>query len=283
LCDLPIKARLGQLIARDLIVAQITPPEHLFAWPQRGIHAYVDAMREAFAVGGPFAVTLDIENFYQSIEASAVYALHILPDELVRYCIDPHFLRFRYVGDRSSPAYHPVTAADPGGLLQGGPASPALVVALLGDIFVNVPASAFPRGYADDFAVFGRDQNSAEIAAGELARHLAGSAMGPLQVRSVVHDVRDGCDHVGCYFVRIGDDVECWIPDSRLTAVIVRMKERIRAASPDERGRGVQHFARVAMGPYRWAVEWQRVHVLEEAEHALQETQSDRNEQRQIS
>jgi hypothetical protein len=283
ICDLPTKARLGQLIARDLVVAQISPPEQLYNWPGRGIHRYVEAVRDALSDAGPFIVTMDVANCYSSVNVGAVYALNLLPDELARSCIDSRYLRYRYVSDGQSPSHHCSTTADPCGLLQGGPASPVLVVALIGDIFAGLPADSRPRGYADEFAVFGHDQSSAESAAGELARHLAGSRMGPLHVRSVTQDLRDGCGHVGCQFLSIGGEVECWIPDHRLTAVIERMKERIRAASSEERARGADHFARVAMGPYRWAARWQHDHVFEEADEALEQARSDRDEERLAS
>jgi hypothetical protein len=280
-CDLPTKARLGQLIARDLIVAQVRPSMRLYDWPGRGVHRYIDAVRTGLSDAGPFAVTIDVIDFFSSVDIGAVYALNLLPDELVRSVIDTRQLRFRCNDDRIPPCYHQLTSADPSGLLQGGPASSALAVALLCGVVGGLQSETPLLCYADDFVVLGRDQDSTEIAAGELARHLAGSAMGPLRVRSVTQDVRDGCGHAGCQFVSIDCEVECWIPDRRLDAVIARMKERILTSSTEERARGADHYARVAMGPYRWAAPWQHSHVLEEAEDAIQQLQSVRTEERQ--
>jgi hypothetical protein len=90
----------------------------------------------------------------------------------------------------------------------------------------------------------------------------------------IEHELRNGklsdaCEHVGCQFECINGEVECWIPDARLNAVIDRMKNRIPASSPHERARGAEYFARVAGAPYRWAASWQHEYILEEAQRAL--------------
>ena len=56
---------------------------------------YITTACTGLSDAGPFAVTIDVIDFFSSVDIGAVYALNLLPDELVRSVIDTRQLRFR--------------------------------------------------------------------------------------------------------------------------------------------------------------------------------------------
>jgi hypothetical protein len=271
-CNPPTKIRLGQLISRDLIVAQVTPDRCLYDWPGRGIHRHVADIKSALETVGPCAFKLDIRDCYEHVDIDQIYELNLLPPELIRSSIDPRFLRFRQSrevsGNRSPYALAQHNSTDPAGLMQGGAASSAIVVTLLGNVSVSFPTGLWGGGIADDFLGVGTDQSIIDDARGKLARYLTECPLGPSEFHITNVDVRVGFQHVGCLFMSVDGVVETWIPDAKLDTLIGRMKERIANPSPEDRGRDVDHHIRKALGPYPWAVDWQRDHVAEQADEA---------------
>ncbi|MEO8455873.1 MAG: hypothetical protein ABI454_12015 [Sphingomicrobium sp.] len=272
ICNPPITVRLGQLIARDLLIAQVTPDRCLYDWPGRGIHRHVADIRTALETVGLYAFTLDIRDCYEHVDIDNVYGLKLLPPELIRSSIDPRYLRFRQshqVSESNLPyvvAHH--NSTDPRGLLQGGSASSAIVVALLGNVSASFPSSVWGGGIADDFIVVGQDHDMVDDARGKLARYLTECPLGPSEFHWASVDVRVGFQHVGCLFMSIDEIVETLIPEGKLDALIERMTAVIRNPPPEESGRAVDHHVRKALGPYPWAVDWQREHVAECAAEA---------------
>lgn len=266
-CKPPPKLWLGQTLARKAITNQLTPVDALYDWPGRGIHRHVADIRNALAARGPHVFMLDIKDCFDSVDPGAVYGLDLLPRELIESCIDSRLLTFRHsihtedlsLVDAGS------NLADPRGLLQGGPASSAIVVALLGNVFRGLNPCLWAGGIADDFIIIGGDRAMVDDAGGELARYLTGCALGPSKFHTATADVRDGFQHVGCLFQKIGDDIECWIPEGKLDALLARMEAEIRNPCDDDRGKRVDHFAAKALGPYSWAADWQKEHVREHA------------------
>lgn len=271
ICVLPTKLSLGQKIAGKLVTQQIAPPRGLYDWPGRGIHRHVADIRDALAERGPFAFMLDIRDCFDSVDLNAVYDLNLLPRELIEASIDSRLLTFRHSnrGDDLSLCFAASNWADPRGLLQGGSASSAIVVALLGDVFRGLHPSLWGGCYADDFIIVGSDRAMVDDAGGELARYLTGCPMGPSKFHTATGDVRDGFQHVGCLFEHFEDGTECWIPEGKLDDLLARMTSQIRNPRADDRDRSAGHFAAVALAPYPWAAKWQRQFIDETAVETL--------------
>jgi hypothetical protein len=273
ICDPPTKIRLGQLIAKDLISAQVRPDPRLYDWPGRGVHRYVTDIRQALQIVGPHAFITDIRDCYEHVNLDNLYVMNLLPAELIRSFIDTRNLSFRrshrqsddHVGSMVPVSY----SADPTGLMQGGPASSAIVVALLGNVSGSFPADVWGGGIADDFIVVGACPQIANGAGEDLTRYLTGCPLGPSEYkpRQIV-DAHDGFHHVGCLFWQSGDTVETCIPAEKLDALIARMAARIQNPKPEDRHRNVDHFIRKALGPYPWAPDWQRERINEAAHEA---------------
>lgn len=272
ICDLPVKARVGQLIARDLVLAQWSAPPHFYDCPGRGIHRYVEAVRAAVTNMGPHVLLADIIDCYPSTNIAAISRLNLIPDEIVRYSLNPANLTFHHADDqpRERSPWFPCldrTAewTDPRGLLQGGPASSALLVALLAGVGRLASQDCQVLGYADDFIIVAATPEAAGTAGGDLARYLTECHAGPLHPHTDLRDARDGFQHVGCIFLQSGSDVvDCEIPDGKLTALIERTHRRIRTAWSEHRLRRPLQFVKVALGPYPWAPSWQRRFVRSE-------------------
>jgi hypothetical protein len=269
ICNPPTKVRLGQLIAKDLIVAQVRPDQGLYDWPGRGIHRYVSDICNALETVGPYAFITDIRDCYDHVNIDNVYELDLLPAELIRSSIDTRCLSFRRSHRQSDDIASRVivlNSADPCGLMQGGPASSAIVVALLGNVSGSVPATTRVSGIADDFNVVGADRPIVGDAGEDLTRYLTECPLGPSEFkRPQVFDVRDGFHHVGCLFWQIDDTISALIPPEKLDALIDRMAASIANPVSEDRGRSVDHFVRKALGPYPWAPNWQRERISEAA------------------
>jgi hypothetical protein len=276
ICDPPTKIQLGQLIGKDLIVAQVCPDPCVYGFAGRGIHRYVADIRNALETVGPWAFVTDIRDCYEHVNIDNIYKLDLLPTELIESCIDVRKLSFRrrHHSSRLTDYMVPVqNSTDPRGLMQGGAASAAIVVALLGNVSSSVSQEVWPGGIADDFIVIGADRHVAEEAGGDLTRYIIECPLGPSEFkRSQVFHVGVEFHHVGCLFSKpLGAvaTVETCIPADKFEAMIERMSANIENAKDEDRHREIDHFVRKALGPYPWAVAWQRDQVLDEAQAAL--------------
>jgi hypothetical protein len=273
ICNPPTKVRLGQLIAKDLITAQIRPDRCLYDWPGRGIHRCVADIGDALQTVGPVAFITDIRDCYERVRLDNLYSMNLVPTELIRSSIDPRHLSFRRshrVSDDEN--YHMVTgtySADPTGIMAGGPASSAIVVALIGNLSRSVPAEVWLGGYADDFGVVGAERGIVANAGEKLTRYLTGCPLGPSECKPPqTVDARDGFHFLGCFFWQFDDRVETCIPADRLESVIAKMIDGIENPAAADRDRDVDHHVRKALGPYPWAAAWQRDQIAEAAEAA---------------
>jgi len=271
ICDPPTKPRLGQLVAKDLIVAQIRPEPHAYDWPGRGVHRCVTDIRNTLQSVGPHACLIDLEDCYQRVEIDNLYRMNLLPTELIQSSIDVRHLSFRR-GHCHRVDEHIVTdmcSADPQGLMQGGPASSAIVVALLGDVSRGISAPVWVGHYVDDFIIVGAEREIVTGAAEELARYLTECPLGPSECKPPRHvDARDGFRFLGCLLWQSGDEVETCIPPERFDSIRDKMVTNIRNPSGGDEHRNVDHFVRKALAPYPWAPPWQRELIMEAAEGA---------------
>lgn len=176
ICNPPTKIRLAQLISKDLIVAQHRADPCLYDWPGRGIHRYVNRIRDALETIGPHVVMTDIRDCYEHVNIDNIDGLNLLPAELIGCSIDTRNLSFR----RSHRQSHGLIAsmvtdqcsAAPTGLMQGGPASSAIVAALLGNVSGSLPTHVWIGGIADDFVVVAAERAVAWEAGEDLTRYI---------------------------------------------------------------------------------------------------------------
>jgi len=272
ICSPPTKVRLGQRIGKDLIAAQVRPDTCLYDWPGRGIHRCVADIGAALQTAGPHAFIIDIRHCYESVRLDSLYVMNILPDELIRSCIDARHLTFRRSHRQCDLPDHMVAglcSADPTGVMAGGPASAAIVVALIGNVSDSVSASVWLGGYADDFVVAGGEREIAVSAGEELAQYLTGCPLGSSEFKPFrIVDARDGFHFLGCYFWQCVEPPETCIPPDRLESIIEGMIANIESIAETD-DRDVDHHVRKALGPYGWAPTWQRDQIAEAAEDAL--------------
>lgn len=272
ICNPPTKPRLGQLIAKDLLIAQMRPDDCLYDWPERGIHRCVTDIGNALQTVGPVAFITDIRDCYEHVQIENLYRMNLLPTELIRSSIDVRHLSFRRSHNRGDHDDHIVAdtcSADPRGLMQGGPASAAIVVALLGDVSRSIPAPSWVAAYADDFVIVGADREIVASAGEDLTRYITECPLGPSECKPPrIVDVRDGFHFLGCLFWQFSDNVETCIPGDHFESMIDGMVSNILNPAPDDEHRNVDHFVRKALGPYPWAPEWQREQIAEVAEAA---------------
>lgn len=272
ICDAPTKSRLGQLIAKDLVVAQIQPDRRLYDWPGRGIHRCVTDTRNALQSTGPHGCIIDVKDCYQNVQIDNLYKIDLLPTELIRSSIDVRHLSFRRSHRRSVDEYMVtgMCSADPQGLMQGGPASAAIVVALLGDVSRGIPAPSWVAAYADDFIIAGADREVVASAGEDLTRYLTECLLGPSECKPPrIVDVRDGFHFLGCLFWQVLGDIDICIPADRFECIIEAMVSNILNPPRGDENREVDHYVRKALGPYPWAPDWQREQIAEAAEVAF--------------
>ena len=269
----PLHVRLGQRIARDLVVAQFTPSDTAFDWADRGAHRYVNRLVEAIRTHGPFVMLMDINSCYPSIDIDAVYRLDLIPPELVRSVIDHRHLSFHRVqnpDDEASALIVPIVcmanSTGPIGLLQGGSASSALLAALLhGATECVAPSIVICLGYADNFTLIGHAEEAVVEAARELARYVTESHTGRLNFRQELHDAREGFEHFGYRFEQQEDGITVTLPDAKLYRVFVRLENLIDAGSANGPG-DLEGLVRLVLGPFPCLTRQDREAVWEHGE-----------------
>jgi hypothetical protein len=237
ICRMPAQLHLGQVMVKDLINAQLRPSARVFDWTGRGRHRYANSLAHAVEREGPFVATMDIKSCYQSVDPDALYRLsNLLPTELIRWCLDHRNLSFRLVRVNENDGLDPNTSelkpTGPRGLLQGGPASSALLTALIGHSVTEV-RQAYCQSCSDNFAVVGRTPAVVQQAAGELARIVAGYHVGRLVFHDYeVIDARNGFSQLGFDFRLIGNRVRISPNTGNIIKILKRIEERI--ASVDQ-------------------------------------------------
>jgi hypothetical protein len=235
-CKLPAQVHLGQVIGKGLITAHLRPDPRVFDWRRRGRLRYADALARALEHEGPFVATMDIKSCHQSIDPDALYRLNLLPAELLRWSIDYRNLSFRPLEVENLTSTHilPVKPIGPRGLLQGGPASSALLTALIGHSATAV-RQAYCQNYSDNFALVGRTTAVVQQAAGELARIVAECRAGRLEFHPYqVVDARDGFEQLGFNFILIGGRARISPNTGNTINLLRRIEERIALADDSD-------------------------------------------------
>ena len=236
ICSPPLKIWLGQRIARDLVVAQLTPSDGVFDWPNRGPHRYVSHLAKAIRTSGPYVMCMDIQSCYPSVDIDAVYRLNLIPPELIRSAIDHREFRYHRVQSTEEgrdtvvlPIVLHEDPTDPSGLLQGGPASSSILAALLQGSTETVAPGIPCQSYSDNYSIVGSTEAVVAEAARDVARYVTGLRSGRLEFRQEVHDIRVGFDHLGFRFEESAGGVAILLPDRKLYRALEKLEMELEA------------------------------------------------------
>lgn len=221
---LAIKARHWQLA---LLLRPLTPQlQAIFNLPGRSRDQLVCEVRDRLNNGFSHVARYDIRDCFPSINPEALRTLPLPRKEIEHYLI-PDALTFVQRGathdhhgdpsgkhSGSSHGAHTGTIRrprGPRGLIQGSPASNAILAYLLQDL-PPVGPDAEARTYGDDFIVVGRSADVCRNAGHTLAEHLLQCRYGPLDLR-MLDDSEDGYFEALGYSFRCDAPGGCWSVD----------------------------------------------------------------------
>lgn len=208
ICRLPSAEKLWHVLARDLIVAQHEPRQHIGDWRARGRDWQTGRLRSA--INSPFqgVVSADIRCAFATVNAQAIYDLHYLPEPLIRRAIDYRTHRFvsRQRSEHTPSPEHTSSLVGsmlrnlemaPTGLMEGSPASNAVFSVLMDDLPDHLGEDIEAFVYCDNIILLAPTMLLARRAHNSLVRYLAGHRAGPFEVRSIVHPVTQAFEHLG--------------------------------------------------------------------------------------
>lgn len=149
ICILPPALKAAHYMIAAAISAQLPPTDTLYGIRGRGVADAVLELKRLQNAGFVYFGKSDIVNCFQNIDPNALYRLP-LPQEVIRHTLDHRNLKFTGgTGQFASQAvtgYSPILryqlhkASGPTGLLQGSPASSAILAWLLKDIPTSMDA-----------------------------------------------------------------------------------------------------------------------------------------------
>lgn len=253
LCSLPAQPHVGEMIAKDLVTAQLRPHPSVFDWLGRGRLRYANALARAIEQHGSFVVTMDIKSCHPSVDPDALYRTNLLPTELIRWSVDYRNLSFRCVDvkERFNDHCSVLKPTGPRGLLQGGPASSALLTALIGQSVAEV-RRVHCQSYSDNFSIVGDAAAVVQQAAGELTRIVAEYRVGQLEFHSYeVVDARDGFQQLGFDFKLVGTRVRISPNTGNTLKMLKRIEHAVASADDTSLARGPLAFVIEEAAAYR--------------------------------
>lgn len=213
-CDLPIGTKLFHVLAKDVLTATHNPGRHIGDWPGRGRDWLVQRLAEQLAKShNQFVVVTDIRSCFASINPDVTYQLRHLPERFVRIVLDSRSQRF--IRKPEGCIDRPITVlcisdgeAIPRGLLEGSPASNAILAILLNDL-----ADQFEEGvsvfiYCDNIVLVAPDEEMAVRAGSTLRRYCSSGRLGCLSLHQdgpFIRPVTSSFDFLGYSFRARGD------------------------------------------------------------------------------
>lgn len=215
ICMFEPEQQMWHSLAKDLIVARYRPRAHIGDWRERGRDHQIKQLLAAITTSSQVAVVADVKRAFESVNFDAVYELRLVPDELVRRAIDARTHTFRHI-DRSERDLPPEARLStmtnhgddevvPSGLMEGMSASNAIFSVLLDDLPDHVDEHVLVFAYCDNIILLAPSLLQAQRAQSALVEYLTGHRAGPFDLRSEIHSVRDGFDHLG-YHIRLEED-----------------------------------------------------------------------------
>ena len=234
----PLRIRVGQALALDLLRAQFTPGGHIFNWRGRGCPRHVAAIKECLETYGQYVIIADIRECHASVNVDALYNYEFLPSELIRYSLDHRQLSFGRLGAASSNddvglySVPDREQADPRGLLEGGAASDALLALLLNDLPDHLPRNSRAFVFSDNIVVVSTSASASTRALNALVRYLTEHPGGPFSIRSQSCHARDGFEHTGYQFQAASDGtVDIALSHSNALRSVTRLMQSFRPLS----------------------------------------------------
>lgn len=193
-CDLPVRVRVGQHMAKELIRAQWSPRSHIFDWPGHGgCQGAVAAIRDAVNNHGRYVVSADIRDCYPTFNPDYLYNTNMLPPEFVCAMLDSRQFRYRVTGDIPSSVDH-TEQTRPRGLMQGGAASSTFIALALNDLREFLPEGVVPIIFSDNVILVCRSKVECEAAATALGRYLNDNPAGAFSPSLETAWLRRHCD-----------------------------------------------------------------------------------------
>lgn len=192
--NLPLKLRLAQTMAKELIRAQHVPAEHIFDWPNRGgCPGAVARTGEAIERFGRYVVVADISDCYSSFDPDYLYQTNLLPSEFIRAALDSRELRYNLMG-KVPFGYDDTEQTRPRGLLQGGAASSSFLAFALNDLPEHLPDNVVPITQSDNIIIVCRSRVECEAANNALGRYLRDNPAGAFSPRTELVWLRNPLD-----------------------------------------------------------------------------------------
>tara|TARA_R110002020_G_scaffold475979_2_gene715317 strand:- start:5937 stop:7076 length:1140 start_codon:yes stop_codon:yes gene_type:complete len=219
---LPMRLKASHRMAKDLIEAQLTPDRSVYGVRGRGRDVLVNELLSRLkATPDRWVVIGDIRNCYDSIRPDAIYRLNYLPEAFVEAALDVRQMHFRQT-DHIQPIYGqprsgscntktllPNTNEEQSGLcglIQGSPASNALLSVFFNDLHSQMPSGVVPFVISDNIILVCSTAEQCSMAYDALGDYFSRHHAGPLALEiEFAGDARDGFSFLG-YTIEWLDD-----------------------------------------------------------------------------
>ena len=185
ICKLSDAVKATHAMLASLIKSHLRPGPMLFGVTGKGSADAAIALKAAQIAGYVHLAKVDVRDCFQSFNPEAIYSLKYLPKEVTHRTLDTRNLRFAYGGKAGQrPCCTPMHSLDhhnasgPRGLIQGSPASSAILATLLN----TVPLSGDVKVFIcfDNIAVAAKDPAGSRATVKLLGDFLNRLSAGPL-------------------------------------------------------------------------------------------------------
>lgn len=259
---LPSTLKLSHRMADALIKEQFCPGRHIYNWKGKGTARLLHDMIGAFELGFAHVLLADVNNCYDSIDFKAVYDLKLFPNDFVAAQLDLRQMKFRRnacehlageVGERAKVCSLCSLAgiAEPDGqprfkinLVQGSPASNALLAVLFDDLPRHLPEGILCFIFGDNIALLAKNEVGLVAAKEALVNYYRHHVAGRLSLKFLYEGLaRSGFEHLG---YRVGLREGHWTV-GHSDANFYRMMHRIVARFPVKMGAEEYHGQQYAI------------------------------------
>lgn len=214
------------MIQTRLLQARFTPHPNLYSIRGRGqSQACARIFTDLQQIGGHFfAVTMDVENAFGSVDGSKVIQSVPVPRAPLRYALSLPSTSLSSIN---------LGSGDTAGLPQGSTASNSIMAFVLQPLLTDLPNTALSYLYVDDFLGFA----DSESAAVELTYALAAALKkipGHLKPGFLsISPINEGFDYLGYNFRRRSDDtVKMSISQKSWSRMIAKCGHKAQRGSP---------------------------------------------------
>lgn len=210
ICTLPPELEAVHHMLAAAILAQLDPSPALYGIAGRSRDDAARRLKDAQNEGYVRLAKTDIVNCFQSISPVALYQLP-LPKEVIRRARDTRYMRFSRTAEtqmdgptgnypyQARGSYHDHhNTSGPQGLMQGSPASPAILAWLLNGIPVGTDQIVILC--FDNIVVAARDPDGCRAMVDTLADWLGRCSAGPLALCSPTYACKEPLDFLGYRF-----------------------------------------------------------------------------------